>query len=31
MGWWWLVPVWSEVDSGSYRPSEDQARRRQTE
>jgi hypothetical protein len=28
-GWWWLALVWSEVDSHSYRPSEDQARRRQ--
>jgi len=28
-GWWWLAPVWNEVDSRSYRPSEDQARRRQ--
>jgi hypothetical protein len=30
-GWWWLAPVWSEADSRSYRLSEDQARRRQTE
>jgi hypothetical protein len=28
---WWLAPVWSEADSRSYRLSEDQARRRQTE
>ena len=26
-----MVPVWSEADSHSYRLSEDQARRRQTE
>ena len=31
MGWWWLALVWSEVDSHSYQPSEDQARRHQTE
>jgi hypothetical protein len=31
MEWWWLAPVWSEVDSHSYRPSEDQAWRRQIE
>ncbi len=30
-GWRCLVPVWSEVDSHSYRPNEDQARCRQTE
>jgi hypothetical protein len=29
-GWWCLALVWSEVDSHSYRPSEDQARRHQT-
>jgi hypothetical protein len=29
--WWWLAPVWSEVDSHSYRPSEDQVRRQQAE
>jgi hypothetical protein len=29
--WWWLASVWSEADSRSYRLSEDQARRRQTE